>query len=368
MAKASVTGTISVISNGTTYYTVIQSQLGDIYQSYLGDVDSPTDITPDFEAEGAVKPYLVFLAYSAELGSGNGLDGNISNSNMHWFVNETELAFDINGNSTNNFGGVTGHFTKTTKNIDGTTVPALQVNKNLVKINDCNSFLIKGEALVSAVNTAVTLKASYPVTITYGTENTKKVKIVAGDNKCFQISTKGGSCALKAWVDNKPATGLGYTFKWYINIDAEWQQQAETSDVFTILETQVDTAALVKLEVYKGDDLYGSDVETVSDISDPYHINPNPLELDSSGNESKTNTIEQFTKGVSKTIRYRPVLWYNNGEGAITTVKDQTFIMSIFDNAGVTIKKFETAAQYFDVKSNDIVSHGGAAYIIQTSN
>lgn len=368
MAKAAVTGTITVISNGTTYYTVIQSQLGDIYQSYLGDVDSPTDITPDFEADGAVKPYLVFLAYSAELGSGNGLNGNISNANMHWFVGETELAFDSEGKSTNNFGDKTGHFIKTTKSIDGITVPALQIDKNLVKVNDCNSFLIRGEALVSAVNTAVTLKATYPVSITYGTENTKKVKIVAGDNKCFQITEKGGSCTLKAWVDNKPAAGLGYTFEWYINVNAEWQQLSETSGTCFILETQVDTAAMVKLKVYKDKDLYGSDVETVSDISDPYHINPNPLELDSSGNESKTNTIEQFVKGTSKTIRYKPVLWYNNGEGEITTVNGQTFIMSIFDNAGIEIKNFKDAATYFDVKSNDIVSHGGAAYIIQTSN
>ena len=84
-AKASTTGQITVVSNGTTFYTVIQCQLGDLYQTYLGDVDAPTNIAPDFEASGVTKPVLVFLAYSSEVGSGNGL-ASIENANMHWFI------------------------------------------------------------------------------------------------------------------------------------------------------------------------------------------------------------------------------------------------------------------------------------------
>ena len=366
MAKASVTGQITVISNGTTFYTVLQCQMGDIYQTYLGDTENPTNITPDFESDGATKPMIVFLAYSSEKANGNGLYP-IANQNVHWYINNnTELTFDSQGVSTNNFGGVTGHFTKTTQVIGDITVPALVINKNLVKINDCNSFLINAEATVSVTNSSVHLSGAYQVSITYGTENTKKVTIIAGDTNFFNINEKGGSCKLKAWVDNADAAGLGYTFKWYVNNDGNWELQSEASDVISIMETQVSTSALVKLEVYKEDDLYGMDVQTVNDTSDPYHITPNPREPKGSDGVGDV-VIEQFTNGEEKTIRYAPILWYNK-DGVRTTVSNQTFKMWLYDNAGVLIKAFDTAAKFFDVTSASIVEHGGSVYIIQTSD
>lgn len=366
MAKASTTGQITVVSNGTTFYTIIQCQLGDLYQTYLGDVDAPTNISPDFEASGATKPMLVFLAYSAEVGSGNGL-ASIEDSNMHWFIGTTELTFDSQGVSTNSFSGETGHFTKTTQQIGDTDsgyvkVQALQVNKNLVKVNGCNSFLIRGEADVSVTNSSVSLSGAYQVSITLGTENTKHVTIIAGDTNYFNIRSKGGNCKLKAQVDNKDASGLGYDFKWYIsNENGEWEKQAETSDVFTILESQVNSSALVKLEVYKGDDIYGQDVQTVNDTSDPYNIHANPCDKDG------YPTVEQFTTGDGKTIYYKPILWYNDN-GVRNEVKNQKFKMWIYDNAGVTLQTFDTAAETFTVTSEMITGHGGATYIIQTSD
>lgn len=364
-AKASTTGQITVVSNGTTFYTVIQCQLGDLYQTYLGDADAPTNIAPDFEASGVTKPVLVFLTYSSEVGSGNGL-ASIENANMHWFIGTTEILFDSQGVSKNTFGGETGHFTKTTQQIGDAEsgyvkVQALQVNKNLVKVNGCNSFLIRGEADVSVVNSSVKLSSAYQVSITLGTENTKKVTIVAGDTNYFTIRTKSGTCKLRAQVDNKSAAGLGYTFKWYIEEGGAWSLQTETSDVFTILESQVNSSALVKVEVYKNDDLYGQDVQTVNDASDPYNIHANPCD------ENGFPTVEQFTRGDGKTIYYKPILWYNDN-GVRNTVKNQKFKMWIYDNAGVSLQKFETPAETFEVTSEMIVGHGGATYIIQTSD
>lgn len=368
MAKASVTGTIAVISNGTTLNAIIQCQLGDLYQSYLGDPSAPTNIYPDFEASGATKPMLVFLLYSAEKGSGNGLEG-VANNNMHWFIGSEEIKFDSQGVSTNNWNGEIGHFTKTTQKIyqddneHYTTVPALQVNKNLVQINNCVSFLIRGEADVSVVNSAAHITAQYQVSISYGTENTKKVTIVAADTKYFTITDKGGHCQLKAWVDNKDAAGLGYTFKWYISEGGNWKVLSEASDILTVEESQVNTSALIKLEVYKNDDLYGMDVQTVTDKTDPYYISPNPCSADGKP------TVEQFTKGSGESIIYKPILWYNTN-GDVTKVKGQKFIMNFYDNAGnsITDLQFTTAAEEFVVAESKVSSHGGALYIIQTSD
>lgn len=365
MTKATTTGQITVTSNGTTYNPVIQCQLGDLYQTYLGDAEAPTNISPDFEQSGVTKPILVFLVYSAEMGAGNGL-ASVASQNMNWFIGTTKLTFDSQGLSTNLLGGTTGHFTKTTQRIGDeqngyVTVQALQVNKNLVKVNDCQSFLIRGEAMVSVVNSAITLSAAYQVSITKGTENTKRVTIIAGDTNYFTIKAKGGSCKLKAWVDNKSAVGLGYTFKWYIEVDGVWQLQSETSDVFTILENQVNTSAIVKLEVYKDDDLYGMDVQTVNDISDPYNINANPCD------EAGKPAIEQFTRGDGKKIIYKPILWYNKN-GDIIQVEGQKFKMYLYDNAGVDIHKFDTAATSFEVTSDMVAEKGGALYVIQTAD
>lgn len=367
MAKASVTGTIAVISNGTTLNAIIQCQLGDLYQTYLGTQETPTNIFPDFEASGATQPRLVFLLYSAEIGSGNGLT-SVSNSNMHWYIGSEEIKFDSQGVSTNSWNGVTGHFVKTTQriykdesNTSYTEVPALQVKKNLVRVNNCNSFLIRGEADVSVVNSAAHITAQYQVSITYGSENTKRVTIVAADTKYFTISEKGGFCKLQVLVDNKIASNLGYTFKWFISEDGAWKSLSEISDILTVVESQVATSAIIKVEVYKGDDLYGMDIQTVNDVSDPYHISPNPC--DSAGKP----TVEQFTRGSGAIIKYKPILWYNTN-GNITQLKDQNFIMNVYDNAGVSILSFNTPAKEFAVEESSISSHGGGFYIIQTSD
>lgn len=69
MSKATVTGQITVTSNGTTLHTILQCTTGDVYQNYDGDPASPSNVVPNFEASGATKPKLVMQAYSAEQGA-----------------------------------------------------------------------------------------------------------------------------------------------------------------------------------------------------------------------------------------------------------------------------------------------------------
>ena len=59
MSKATVTGQITVTSNGTTLHTILQCTTGDVYQNYDGDPASPSNVVPNFEASGATKPKLV---------------------------------------------------------------------------------------------------------------------------------------------------------------------------------------------------------------------------------------------------------------------------------------------------------------------
>lgn len=74
MSKASVTGQIVVTSDGTTINPILQCTTGDVYQNYDGEWNSPSNISPNFEANGAVKPKLVMQAFSAMQGAGNSFD------------------------------------------------------------------------------------------------------------------------------------------------------------------------------------------------------------------------------------------------------------------------------------------------------
>lgn len=110
MGKATVTGQITVTSNGTTLHTILQCTTGDVYQNYDGDPASPSNVVPNFEASGETKPKLVMQAYSAEQGAGNSFD--LTRGTPTWIVAGVALTFNASHVSTNSFGGAAGHFTE----------------------------------------------------------------------------------------------------------------------------------------------------------------------------------------------------------------------------------------------------------------
>ena len=138
MSKASVTGQIVVTSDGTTINPILQCTTGDVYQNYNGEWNSPSSISPNFEANGAVKPKLVMQAFSAMQGAGNSFD--LTKGVATWYAAGVALSFDGTGTSANSFGGMTGHFTK---GVDSKGNPTLRVNENLVGVNSGDSFNIE---------------------------------------------------------------------------------------------------------------------------------------------------------------------------------------------------------------------------------
>lgn len=70
MSKGTVTGQVTVISDGTTFFPILQCTIGDLYQSYKGDPASPTNVSPNFETIES-KPLIVFQAFSAQEATGS---------------------------------------------------------------------------------------------------------------------------------------------------------------------------------------------------------------------------------------------------------------------------------------------------------
>ena len=355
MSKATVTGQITVTSNGTTLHTILQCTTGDVYQNYDGNPASPSNVVPNFEASGATKPKLVMQAYSAEQGAGNSFD--LTKGTPTWIVAGVELTFNASHVSTNSFGGSTGHFTEGS---DASGNPTLTVNKNLVNINDGDSFTIICKVDISISNTNVKLQAMYPVYIAEGVVDSKRVNIIAtSDKNLFAITEKGGTCTVKAQVtDGNMVTSTGYTFKWYLpDASGGWVlKQDGTSATFTINETDVDSSVIVKCEAYKGSDFYASDTQTINDVSDEYIIYPNPTD----GNDNPV--AENLIQNSGGKIVYKP---YMRKRGSTANEAGVTFSMSLYSNAGVSINSAITkSGNTFTITEAGIREYKGAVYSI----
>lgn len=85
----------------------------------------------------------------------------------------------------------------------------------------------------------------------------------------------------------------------------------------------VDSVGQFKVEIYQNGTLIGSDVQTVTDASDPLDIIPNPNPED--------ETIEEGSDG---TVVYSPILVKR---GQTTKFKDMTFFFTFMDAAGVIL-------------------------------
>ena len=355
MSKATVTGQITVTSNGTTLHTILQCTTGDVYQNYDGNPASPSNVVPNFEASGATKPKLVMQAYSAEQGAGNSFD--LTKGTPTWIVAGVELTFNASHVSTNSFGGSTGHFTEGS---DASGNPTLTVNKNLVNINDGDSFTIICKVDISISNTNVKLQAMYSVYIAEGVVDSKRVNIIAtSDKNLFTITEKGGTCTVKAQVtDGNIVTSTGYTFKWYLpDASGGWVlKQDGTSATFTINETDVDSSVIVKCEAYKGSDFYASDTQTINDVSDEYIIYPNPTD----GNDNPV--AENLIQNSGGKIVYKP---YMRKRGSTANEAGVTFSMSLYSNAGVSINSAITkSGNTFTITEAGIREYKGAVYSI----
>lgn len=355
MSKATATGQVTVTTDGTTFHTVLQCTLGDLYQTYEGDYSQPTNISPNIEAMSQ-KPLVVFQAYSAQEGTGTYF--NLSSATAKWFVGNIQLTFGSDGVSTNSFGGTTGHFVKATQ--EGN--PALKVVKNIIGVNLGNSFILKCSTTVSVDNTSAELSATIPASITKGTENTKKVSIIATSAKnLFTIVEKGGSCTVEAMViAGDSVSTKAYTYKWYLQADGgDWTLKKSGSDKqYTVNEAEVNSSALVKLEVYDGSLMYGMDVQSINDVSDPYFLAPNCCKEGT--NELRSEVVR---RGETDNLVYKPKLYKR---GSTTPEEGFKFNMYWYDYAGNKIVGYENMEE-ISVPAKTISDHNGLCYLLQTT-
>lgn len=245
-------------SKGGAYTAIWMGDKGDLYQEYSGSGSTAVfypNITPS-------NPITMKLTVASGKTS-----GTVTPAAVTYYANETELVFNTSGACTTT--GMTDIFKLVA---DGN----LQIIGNLAKVANFAGYMLKAKIRMSATAGTDEFYAYAPVnTAPYSDKNGAHVTIAAPDGKNFTITTKGGSCKLKALTTKggQEIAASGLTYEWYKLVAATWTKDTtRTTQEITVTESEVDTYAKFKVIVKQAGAEIGHDVQSVMDASDPYDI------------------------------------------------------------------------------------------------
>lgn len=292
MSVASTSRTIKFISKAGTYTAVIMSPTGDLYQEYEGTVNDVTNVYPDFSV---VKPILYFVCTSSRVA-----EGVADPDSMEYYFNGEKINFS-GGVSTGTFAG----YFKTLAPSGDQLYYGLQILKNITDLAGYAPAVIKMVATISYGTQGDQIQASYTIPIQQATGSSYRITIVAGDTKNFVITTKGGSCVLKAMAyQSGKALSKDLTYVWEKMGATGWETLAgKTAQTLTVNGADINTYGEYRVHILRAGTEIGTDIQSVMDASDPYDIDPHPspedeaITEDTSGNGEVTYTPQVVTRG-----------------------------------------------------------------------
>lgn len=319
MSVASTSRTIKFISKAGTYTAAIMSPSGDLYQDYEGTTNDVTAIYPNFET---LKPILYFVCTSSRVA-----EGVANPDGMEYYFNGAKITFS-GGVSTGTFAG----YFKTVAPSGDQLYYGLQIVKNIAALAGYAPAVIKMVATVSYGTQSDTIQASYTIPIQQATGSSYRVTIAAGDTKNFVITTKGGSCILKAMAyqsGNALTKDLAYV--WEKMGATGWETiTGATAQTLTVSGDDINTYAEYRVHVSRAGAEIGSDIQSVMDTSDPYDIDPHPSPEDEAITEDTTGNGE---------VTYTPVVVTR---GTSSKALDTQFYFVLKDAAGVYLNSDRT--------------------------
>ena len=319
MSVASTSRTIKFISKAGTYTAVIMSPSGDLYQDYEGTTNDVTAIYPNFET---LQPILYFVCTSSRVA-----EGVANPDGMEYYFNGTKITFS-GGVSTGTFAG----YFKTVAPSGYQLYYGLQIVKNIAALAGYAPAVIKMVATVSYGTQSDTIQASYTIPIQQATGSSYRVTIAAGDTKNFVITTKGGSCILKAMAyQSGNALSKDLTYVWEKMGATGWETiTGATAQTLTVRADDINTYGEYRVHVSRAGAEIGSDIQSVMDTSDPYDIDPHPSPEDEAITEDTTGNGQ---------VTYTPVVVTR---GTSTKALDTQFYFVLKDAAGVYLNSDRT--------------------------
>lgn len=319
MSTASTSRTIKFISKAGTYTALIMSPSGDLYQDYEGTTSDVTAIYPNF---ATLKPVLYFVCTSSRVA-----EGVADPDAMEYYFNGTKITFS-GGVSTGTFAG----YFQTVAPSGDQMYYGLQILKNIADIAGYAPAVIKMVATISYGTQSDTIQASYTIPIQQATGSSYRVTIAAGDTKNFVITTKDGSCILKAMAyQSGNALSKELTYQWEKMGPTGWVTiTGATAQTLTVYAADIDTYGEYRVHVYRAGAEIGTDIQSVMDASDPYDIDPHPIPEDEAITEDTTGNGE---------VTYTPVVVKR---GTSTKAIDTLFYFVLKDAAGVYLNTDRT--------------------------
>ena len=319
MSVASTSRTIKFISKAGTYTAVIMSPSGDLYQEYEGTVNEVTNIYPNFET---LQPILYFVCTSSRVA-----EGVANPDGMEYYFNGTKITFS-GGVSTGAFAG----YFKTVVPSGDQLYYGLQIVKNIAALAGYAPAVIKMVATISYGTQTDNIQSSYTIPIQQATGSIYRVTIAAGDTKNFVITTKGGSCILKAMAyQSGNALSKDLTYVWEKMGATGWETiTGATAQTLTVSGDDINTYAEYRVHVSRAGAEIGSDIQSVMDTSDPYDIDPHPSPEDEAITEDTTGNGE---------VTYTPVVVTR---GTSSKALDTQFYFVLKDAAGVYLNSDRT--------------------------
>lgn len=319
MSVASTSRTIKFISKAGTYTAAIMSPSGDLYQDYEGTTNDVTAIYPNFET---LQPILYFVCTSSRVA-----EGVANPDGMEYYFNGTKITFS-GGVSTGTFAG----YFKTVAPSGDQLYYGLQIVKNIAALAGYAPAVIKMVAIISYGTQSDTIQASYTIPIQQATGSSYRVTIAAGDTKNFVITTKGGSCILKAMAyQSGNALSKDLTYVWEKMGATGWETvTGATAQTLTVSGDDINTYGEYRVHVSRAGAEIGSDIQSVMDTSDPYDIDPHPSPEDEAITEDTTGNGE---------VTYTPVVVTR---GTSSKALDTQFYFVLKDAAGVYLNSDRT--------------------------
>ena len=319
MSVASTSRTIKFISKAGTYTAAIMSPSGDLYQDYEGTTNDVTAIYPNFET---LQPILYFVCTSSRVA-----EGVANPDGMEYYFNGTKITLS-GGVSTGAFAG----YFKTVVPSGDQLYYGLQIVKNIAALAGYAPAVIKMVATVSYGTQSDQIQASYTIPIQQATGSSYRITIVAGDTKNFVITTKGGSCILKAMAyQSGNALSKDLTYVWEKMGATGWETiTGATAQTLTIRADDINTYGEYRVHVSRAGAEIGSDIQSVMDTSDPYDIDPHPSPEDEAITEDTTGNGQ---------VTYTPVVVTR---GTSTKALDTQFYFVLKDAAGVYLNSDRT--------------------------
>lgn len=349
MSTSSVSRTIKFIQKSGTFTAIIMSPSGDLYQEYIGEPSTTTNVIPNFENS---KPEIYFVCTSSRSSV-----GTVTPDGMEYYFNGTKIDFS----GVDSIGAYAGVFKKIQP---GTGQPyyGLKIMKNLVYYTLGAPASIKMKATISSGVQSDVIEASYVIPIQVSTGgDTYKVTIASGDNNYFVIREKGGSCVLKAvaYLAGAVVSG-GMSYVWEKMTSSGWSAiTGNTSSTLTVYESDIDTYAEYRVTISKGGATIGSDMQGVMDVSDPLMINANPIPEDETITDDASDTSRS-------SVVYTPKVVNRSG---VQITNQPLFYFTVVDASGniLNASSYNTAKASETVTRGMCVQGGGDVSIIITS-